>query len=219
MPPAARDGSGHELTESVYRVSMTDAAEVKRDRIVAAALGVFGRYGYRRTSMDMIARAARMSRPAVYLYFTGKEEVFRAVAQKFAADIVDAAQAARRSGRPIADRLYDVLAVKADFFAGAVEAEYRAELFAEAEAIVEDVMSSFESAYLSVVEATLRDAAGELDLLGVALSAHDAAAVLVDALAGIVRQRAEPAVPRERLRQLTELAVRGLAGRPAALQA
>ncbi|MGI5156377.1 hypothetical protein [Microbispora sp. CA-102843] len=87
--------------------------------------------------------------------------------------------------------LYDVLAIKIEFFAGAVEAEYRAELFAEAEVIVEDVMASFESAYLSVVEATLGDAAEELDLLDAALSAADAAAVLVDTLSGIVREKAE----------------------------
>ncbi|WP_182899230.1 TetR/AcrR family transcriptional regulator [Microbispora sp. H10830] len=196
---------------------MTDAAEAKRDHIVAAALDVFGRYGYRRTSMDLIARAARMSRPAVYLHFKGKEDVFRAVARRFADDIVAAAEAARRSGRPVADRLYDVLVIKVEFFAGAVEAEYRAELFAEAEVVVEDVMASFESDYLSVVEATLGDAAEELDLLDTALSAADAAAVLVDALSGIVREKAEPAVLRKRLRQLVELAVRGLTSRPAAV--
>lgn len=83
--------------------------------------------------------------------------------------------------------------------------------------VVEDVMASFESDYLSVVEATLGDAAEELDLLDAALSAADAAAVLVDALSGIVREKAEPAVLRKRLRQLVELAVRGLTSRPAAV--
>ncbi|GAA2296542.1 TetR/AcrR family transcriptional regulator [Nonomuraea roseoviolacea subsp. roseoviolacea] len=195
---------------------MTDAADAKRDQVVSAALEVFGRYGFRRTSMDLIARAARMSRPAVYLHFSSKEDVFRAVAQRFAGDIVAAAERARRSGRPITDRLYDVLAIKVESFVGTVEAEYRAELFAEAEVLVEDVMVAFEAEYLSVVEATLEDAAGELDLLGVDLPAGDVAAVLVDAVAGIARQKADPAVLRLRLRQLVELAVRGLTGsRPA----
>ncbi|GAA3146607.1 TetR/AcrR family transcriptional regulator [Nonomuraea roseoviolacea] len=195
---------------------MTDAADAKRDQVVSAALEVFGRYGFRRTSMDLIARAARMSRPAVYLHFSSKEDVFRAVAQRFAGDIVAAAERARRSGRPITDRLYDVLAIKVESFVGTVEAEYRAELFAEAEVLVEDVMVAFEAEYLSVVEAALEDAAGELDLLGVDLPAGDVAAVLVDAVAGIARQKADPAVLRLRLRQLVELAVRGLTGsRPA----
>ncbi|NUW43627.1 TetR/AcrR family transcriptional regulator [Nonomuraea rhodomycinica] len=196
---------------------MTDAADAKRDQVVAAALEVFGRYGFRRTSMDLIARAARMSRPAVYLHFSGKEDVFRAVAQRFAGDIVAAAERARRSRRPITDRLYDVLAVKVEFFVGTVEAEYRAELFAEAEVLVEDVMVAFEAGYLSVVEAVLDDAADELDLLGVDLPAGDVAAVLMDAVAGIARQKADPAVLYLRLRQLVELAVRGLTSKPAGL--
>ncbi|MCT9933768.1 TetR/AcrR family transcriptional regulator [Planotetraspora sp. A-T 1434] len=39
---------------------MSDARE-QREQIIAAALGIFGRYGYRRTSMDLIAQATRMS--------------------------------------------------------------------------------------------------------------------------------------------------------------
>ncbi|MER5996883.1 TetR family transcriptional regulator [Streptomyces viridosporus] len=34
--------------------------------IVSAALRVFGRYGYRRSPMELMAQAARMPRPAVY---------------------------------------------------------------------------------------------------------------------------------------------------------
>ncbi len=73
-----------------------------------------------------------MSRPAVYLHFSGKEDVFRAVARRFAHDIVARAATARLSGRPVAERLHDVLAIKIGFFTGAVEAEFRAEMFAEA---------------------------------------------------------------------------------------
>ncbi|PWI04698.1 hypothetical protein DIZ27_43730 [Streptomyces sp. NWU339] len=34
--------------------------------MLSAAFRVFGGYGYRRSSMDLMAQAARMSRPAVY---------------------------------------------------------------------------------------------------------------------------------------------------------
>ncbi|WP_431926322.1 hypothetical protein [Nonomuraea jabiensis] len=155
------------------------------EAVQAAALSVFGRYGYRRTSMELIAH-----------------------------DAIAAAEAARRSGAPIADRLYDVLATKIDLFAGGVEAQFRAELLAEAEVIAQDVMAAFESGYSTVVEATLKDARDELDLLDVVLSSHDAAAVLGDALAGIAGAKAEPAVLRTRLRQFAELTVRGLTSKP-----
>lgn len=54
---------------------MTDQ---KTDQILNAALPVFVRFGFRKTSMSDIARAAGISRAALYLSFSSKEELFRA---------------------------------------------------------------------------------------------------------------------------------------------
>lgn len=45
--------------------------------LLDAAIGVFARYGYRKTSMDDVARAAGVSRQGLYLSFANKEELFR----------------------------------------------------------------------------------------------------------------------------------------------
>ena len=193
---------------------MSGQTATKRNQVVSAALGVFGRYGYRHTSMDLIAQAARMSRPAVYQHFKNKEEIFRSVGQLIAERVTTAAWEAGKAGRPVADRLYGALTVKLDLFAGTIEAQFRTELFSEAADIAEDVVQSFEDGYRDVVEAVLTDCAGELDLLGRALSARDAAALLVDALTGITQARQEPEILRARLRQLVELTVRGLTSKP-----
>ncbi|GAA4579643.1 TetR/AcrR family transcriptional regulator [Planotetraspora phitsanulokensis] len=192
---------------------MSEALAAKRDSIVYAALSVFGRYGYRRTSMELIAQAAGMSRPALYQVFTGKEDVFRAVAQKIVDDVTSAAQQARDRPCSVADRLYNVLSIKLELFAGTIEAEFRAEMFAEAKVIAEDVLTSFEKRYLEVVEAVLHASRDELDLLDVALPTHDAAALLIDALTGIFQEKREPAVLSTRLRQMIDLTVRGLTTR------
>ena len=42
-----------------------------------AAIGVFARFGYRKTSMEDVARAAGISRQGLYLSFANKEELFR----------------------------------------------------------------------------------------------------------------------------------------------
>jgi len=42
-----------------------------------AAVGVFARYGFRKASMDEVARAAGLSRQGLYLQFANKEELFR----------------------------------------------------------------------------------------------------------------------------------------------
>jgi AcrR family transcriptional regulator len=50
----------------------------RRRALLEAALGVFTRYGFRKASMDEVARAAQVSRQALYLHFSNKETLFRA---------------------------------------------------------------------------------------------------------------------------------------------
>lgn len=64
---------------------MTDATsqskpvDPKIETILKAAWGAFATYGFRKTSMDDIARAAGMSRAALYLHYRNKEDIFRSL--------------------------------------------------------------------------------------------------------------------------------------------
>lgn len=49
----------------------------KRRSILDAAAPVFGDVGYERASIESIAAAAGVSKPTIYSYFGGKEELFR----------------------------------------------------------------------------------------------------------------------------------------------
>ncbi len=51
----------------------------KRDKVLTAALNIFLRYGFKRVTMNDIAEAAGISRPALYLVFSSKEEIFKGV--------------------------------------------------------------------------------------------------------------------------------------------
>lgn len=51
--------------------------EEKKSKILSAGKGLFLRYGYKRVSMNDIADAAGISRPALYLVFKNKEEIFK----------------------------------------------------------------------------------------------------------------------------------------------
>jgi len=55
----------------------------KRDKVLTAARDVFIRYGYKRVTMNDIAEAAGISRPALYLVFESKEEIFKSVYEHF----------------------------------------------------------------------------------------------------------------------------------------
>jgi len=53
-----------------------------RDQIVDTSRGIFTRFGFRKTTMDEIAKAMRKGKSSIYYYFTSKEEIFKAVVEK-----------------------------------------------------------------------------------------------------------------------------------------
>ena len=54
-----------------------------KPKILAAALTVFMRYGYKKVTMNDIAIEAGISRPAIYLVFKNKQDIFKAVVVDF----------------------------------------------------------------------------------------------------------------------------------------
>lgn len=91
---------------SDIRSSPPAAADSRRRRILDAAESVFVRLGYRKTSMEEVARAAQVSRQGLYLYFATKEDLFReAVRDHFgrALSVVETVMADR--ARPFDERL------------------------------------------------------------------------------------------------------------------
>ncbi|MEV0281275.1 TetR/AcrR family transcriptional regulator [Streptomyces sp. NPDC050610] len=68
----------------------------------------FARFGYRKTSMDEVARAAHISRPGLYFLFSSKETLFRAaVTQALERDITAVEHVLADIGRPLPERLVE----------------------------------------------------------------------------------------------------------------
>jgi len=61
---------------------MALALSNKRDTILSAAEKIFARFGIKKTTMDDIARAARIGKSTLYYYFKGKEDVYAEVIEK-----------------------------------------------------------------------------------------------------------------------------------------
>jgi len=79
----------------------------RQERVLAVALEVFGRYGFRKTSMDEVARAADISRPGLYFLFSSKETLCRAaVTQTLERDLTAVADVLADAGLA-AIRLHD----------------------------------------------------------------------------------------------------------------
>ena len=66
-----------------------EEAEHTRRRIMAAALRAFNRRGIARTTLADIAKAARVTRGAIYWHFSGKQALLRAIREDVSLPLVD----------------------------------------------------------------------------------------------------------------------------------
>src|SRR5258708_12392486 len=73
----------------------------QREAILMAATGIFLRYGFKKTSMDDVARAAGVSRQGLYLYFDTKDLLFRESLQHLMSGLISNARAPPAPGNLI----------------------------------------------------------------------------------------------------------------------
>src|SRR5215471_6616095 len=80
-----------------------------QDRILDAALSVFRRHGFRRSSIEQAAEAAGLTRQALYHHFSSKEALFRAVLERLYANALAAEIAAARAAEEDGGNLADIV--------------------------------------------------------------------------------------------------------------
>ena len=149
----------------------------KADAILNAAQRLFTQFGFRRTSIDDIAREAGIAKGTVYLYFDGKEAVFRAMQARNLAEAQAACDAAEMAGGSLRDRLRGVLeALYASLYDRYGQSEHLVELNSTRLAVGPDIASQVDETYARRIAGFLQAAAdrGEADL---AASGLDAAAI------------------------------------------
>jgi TetR/AcrR family acrAB operon transcriptional repressor len=66
-----------------------EEAERTRQRIMAAALRTFSRRGISKTTLEQVARAARVTRGAIYWHFADKQALLRAIRDDVSLPLVD----------------------------------------------------------------------------------------------------------------------------------
>ena len=66
-------------------------AKARPDEVLDAALGLFAAQGYARTSVEQIARAAGLSKGAVYLYFPSKQSLLEGLVRRAVVPVADEA--------------------------------------------------------------------------------------------------------------------------------
>ncbi len=191
-------------------------AESRRAEILDAALQVFGQYGYRRTSMDDVAREADIGKGTIYLSFAGKEEVFQALSERLAQRMLAGAEAASRRPGTTADKLAGMHAAWFGTYAETISrSPHAAELLDAKHRLSADLVADAASRYKRLVRDVLAGAAaaGELDLEPAGLTADTAAELLIASARGLESSAASPAAYRRYLKALVRVMVAGLSSR------
>lgn len=82
------------LVEKIYMKPKYYLQEDVRDALLAAARDIFAYYGYNKTNVDEIAKAAKKGKSTFYYYYKSKEEIFQDVIEQeakiFRIKIIDA---------------------------------------------------------------------------------------------------------------------------------
>ena len=131
-----------------------------RTRILDAAMSVFRRQGFRRSSIEQAAEAAGLTRQALYHHFDSKEALFRAVIERLhesalAAEIA-AANAAEKADGSLADVLVAAVTAKLGQLAASLDGSpHVEELFSEHLLQARDLYQKYGAAYAEQLAATI----------------------------------------------------------------
>jgi AcrR family transcriptional regulator len=136
------------------------ARQPPRDRILDAAMRVFRRHGFRRSSIEQAAEEAGLTRQALYHHFSSKEALFRGAVERLyeqalAAEIA-AAKAAEEADRDLADVIVAEIGARLGlFFAEFKGSPHLEELFSEHFAQARDLYQTYSARFGDEVAATI----------------------------------------------------------------
>ena len=131
-----------------------------RDRILDAAMTVFRRHGFRRSSIEQAAEAAGLTRQALYHHFESKEALFRAVIERLHEDAlaaeIAAANASEKAGGGLADILVAGISARLrQFIASFDGSPHIEELFSEHLLQARDLYQKYAALYAAQGAATI----------------------------------------------------------------
>jgi AcrR family transcriptional regulator len=185
----------------------------KRGAIVDAATVLFSRYGFKRTSVDLIARHAEVAKATVYSYFPSKEDVFRAVCTDVIERILDGAMRASRADAVDA-RLQGMLAAKLVTLFDLVDASpHAAEIVDSQNRLGRALVEKADLDYLALLRRMLAraDRSGEIDLAAVELTPSAAAELLLRSALGATEGAKSVAVLEKHIAELVRVFCRAVA--------
>ena len=162
--------------------------DVKKEAVFDAAYDVFSKYGFRRTSMNDIAQAAGMSRPALYLLFDNKENLFRELAADRQNQAIDDACSELSGKGSVKDRfIAAILAYERVYYEPVSQSPHGAEIIDVNLSIASDIMVKGSDRLVGHLADAIREAmtSGELDAHGTSLKPKAFVELLMASIGGL----------------------------------
>jgi AcrR family transcriptional regulator len=176
----------------------------RRAEVLDAALLTFARFGYRKTAMEDVAKAARISRPGLYFLFASKEELFRVAASRaLEEDVREAERLLGVVGRPLPDRLLDAFDQWAGRYTGPMAADI-ATVIEDNPDLLGDIVSSAPRRFAELITHALSNGAKKSNRE----NAGSIAETMISASIGIKHQASDRADYRKRLAIAIDLLLR-----------
>jgi AcrR family transcriptional regulator len=160
----------------------------KREAVFGVAADVFARYGFRRTSMNDIAQAAGISRPALYLMVENKEDLFKGVVSFRLNQGIDKATSTLSKSGSIAQRITAaILAFEKIFYEPVAESPHGAELMDMSISIAADLMRKGQGRLEKVLSQALEEAIsnGEVVFSGMPMKPLAFVGLLMSSIGGL----------------------------------
>ncbi len=208
----------YELTiygDFVNLSNMSQEPDLKRDAILAAAFAQFSQYGFRKTSMEDIAKATGISRASLYTRFDNKEDIFRAAC--FAINEQTLNEAARllkgSKGKPsLRVRVTQALLARYGPLLEIAHSPHGAEIYDENNRLCGALAVESAAQLHEMLTKALRagDRAGEINLKARGLSASAAAELVQLGAAGLKQGTPDVATFEKRLNSFVEIFFAGL---------
>jgi AcrR family transcriptional regulator len=182
----------------------------RRAAILEAATGVFLRYGFKKTSMDDLARAAGLSRQGLYLHFPTKDALFKeALLRVLTATRAAARAALEGEDAEVEDRILTAFEAMHGEAIGQMGAEHMNELFEAAAEVLGPALDELEQEVVAAVARVLRTTGVAARWKDAGLSAKDLADHLMTASCGVKHRNATRGAYRDHMRTAVRLVCRG----------
>jgi AcrR family transcriptional regulator len=146
--------------------------------ILDAALPVFLRFGYRKTSMQDVAAAADISRQGLYLHFPGKEQLFRAVAIHHLTRGLAAARVALAADTPLTERVPEAFDIWMGQFVGIASSD-ASDLAEIGHALIGADVQAYETQFAAALTQAIEGSSVAPSLAARGISAADSAQMLL----------------------------------------